>query len=546
MVPYKAADPEPEDCEVVAENTHLSPTKARPSLHHRRHSSLVYKKSTADISPSKAFPRSPSDTTDELSGDPEAFLDASLDVDESGSLHERRHNSIVSGNLERRESILRSIVRVENRERELLEHKERRGSPAEPAPIDSTGLRKLSLQGRPARRRASTPCVSTPSPIMDSPVAQLPSPPSVETEGALALQALDPATTESPPRDAAALLSNLEPQVTRETDISSAPTSLGLAGGSRNSLLRASVSTSVATDEEPRVRFATPDEMRATFRRQIHRESTLATLTGPQRSRPEVDILDHDHLASILSKQEYAATITPATSTTNSVASASSVPRYRQRREQEAPAPDYVASAYTGDATAGITESSGFGLGEGEGPGAAATAPGPTRRCTLLCVDAAATAAAPSAVRAVPSCPSSSTTTTTTVTAHRHSPLPGTAMSTRSTTSCLILRRERRAQVSSRRWAAGSALLMGPRVSLRQNVVGGASSSHRRRACRRVIGHLGCERKSAQVCERTAEGCGDRAEMNEGIPSGHDIRIIIGYRARGYPPPQRRMWASSF
>lgn len=506
LVPYKI-DPAPGQ-PAIEPIMHLqkSPTSAKPRRpHHRRHSSLVYKK-TSHESPSKRFPRSPSSDSDELTADPEGFLDASLELHSEpgrGSFHQRRHNTIVSGNLERRESILRSIVRVENRERENREEMERRG--VVDAPFNSVGLRKLSLQGRPARRRASMP-----SSIIDSPIA---------VHSALAVEDTMPPAR---PLGAAELLSNLEPQVTRETDISSAPTSLGLVG-SRSSLLRpSSVSTSVATDEEPRVRFATPDDMRAIFRRQVHRESTLATLTGPPRSRPPVEILDHDHLAAMLSKQEYAATITPATTPATSVASASSLPRYRRRETAEAPAPDYVASAYTGDATAGIAEGSGFGHGEEEGPGAVATALGPTRRCTPLCAAAAATAGVHSAVRAAPSCQSSRTTRRPV----HLSLLPGTAMSTRSTTSCLIPRLERRAQVSSRRWDAGSAPLTAPRAARSQRAErgGGASSSHRRPVGRRL--HMARGARDIDTREREGQGSQGRRSrgyLAETIPRVHEI-----------------------
>ncbi|BEJ11504.1 hypothetical protein CspHIS471_0109260 [Cutaneotrichosporon sp. HIS471] len=335
--------------------------------HHRRHSSLIYKKTE----PSTAFPISPSSTSSELHpSDPEGFLEGCRS---DPGFRDRRQDSIVSGNLERRESILRSIVRVENREREVREAMERRGY--EPA---SGPLRRLSLQGRPARLR-STPCMPSHSPIEGSPISLM-SPYKLEPSPAAPPSELESPQMDSPQLGAEELLSVLEPQVTRETDISTAPTTLGLTGaGSRSSLLRPASMSTTTTDEEPRVRFATPDDMRAQFRRQIHRESTLAQLTGPQRSRPPVEILDHDHLATMLSKQEYAATVTPATSTTTSIASAESLPRYRRRAEPDA-VPNYVASAYTGDATAGIEASSGFGHGGEEAPGATATAPGPTRR----------------------------------------------------------------------------------------------------------------------------------------------------------------------
>ncbi|CAK9785826.1 unnamed protein product [Cutaneotrichosporon oleaginosum] len=364
LVPYKV-DSAAE--EVHANLTSHSSSPARSKLH-RRHSSLVYRKSE----PSTTFPSSPSSSSSDLHpADPEGFLDGCRS--EPG-FRERRHDTIVSGNLERRESILRSLVKMENREREVREAMERRGY--EPPP---GGLRRLSLQGRPARRR-STPCLPSHSPIEGSPESIAPTqtleaspPPPPERD-------LEAPAPQSPQFGAEELLVALEPQITRETDISSAPTTLGLNGpGSRGSLLRPSSMSTTATDEEPRVRFATPDDMRAQFRRKIHRETTLAQLTGPPRSRPPVEIFDHHHLAAMLSKEGDAATMTPATSTTTSIASAESLPRYRRRAEPDA-TPDYVASAYTGDATAGIEASSGFGHGGEEALGAVATAPGPTRR----------------------------------------------------------------------------------------------------------------------------------------------------------------------
>ncbi|GMK54855.1 hypothetical protein CspeluHIS016_0114410 [Cutaneotrichosporon spelunceum] len=334
LVPYKVDDTAADNVHPIAPSHPASPTGFK---HHRRHSSLIYKKSE----PSAAFPISPSSTSSQVHpSDPEGFLEGCRS---DPGLRDRRHDTIVSGNLERRESILRSIVRVENREREVREDMERRGyEPYEPV---SGGLRRLSLQGRPARRR-STPCMPSYSPIEASPVSILSS--SRKFEASQTPQQLE---FESPQMDslqvgAEDLLTALEPQATRETDISTAPTTLGLTGtGLRSSLLRPTSISTTTTDDEPRVRFATPDDMRAQFRRQIHRESTFALLTGPQRSRPPVEILDHNHLAVMISKQEYAATETPATSVTTSIASAESLPRYRRHAKPDPdPDPDYVAS----------------------------------------------------------------------------------------------------------------------------------------------------------------------------------------------------------